>query len=50
MSSFGRFLAENKLWWILPLVIVLALVGWMLFTEPTPGEAAGETHFQYPAY
>jgi len=51
MSSFKQFLAENKLWWILPIVIVLALVGWMLLSDPPGSGKPGEdSPFLYDSY
>jgi predicted negative regulator of RcsB-dependent stress response len=50
MSSFLHFLGENKIWWILPIVIVLALVGFMVWSEQnveTPNESSP---FQYDMY
>jgi hypothetical protein len=31
MREFGRFLWKNKLWWITPMVLVLALFGFLIF-------------------
>jgi hypothetical protein len=50
MSSFGQFLSENKIWWILPIVIVLALVGWMLMQEPPQGGQDQASPFIYDVY
>ncbi len=47
MSTFRQFLAENKLWWILPIVIVLCLVGYLLFFG---GADASDSPFAYDLY
>lgn len=47
MSSFKQFLAENKLWWITPIVIVAALVAYVLLTDPS---GAGDNPFHYDQY
>lgn len=49
MSSFKQFLAENKLWWITPIVIVAALVAYVLITG-SGGEGAGDSPFEYDQY
>ena len=33
MNPFLKFLSENKIWWITPIVIVLGLVGWLILSE-----------------
>jgi len=48
MSSFRQFLVENKLWWILPIVIVLALVGYLLIFGGADG--AADSPFNYDMY
>jgi Family of unknown function (DUF5989) len=50
MSSFKQFLAENKLWWIVPIVIVLGLVAWMLFGGGGAGKAGADSPFVYDSY
>ena len=40
MSSFRQFLAENKIWWILPIIIVLLVVGWVVLTGGDSGDAS----------
>lgn len=49
MNDLMRFLAENKIWWITPIVIVLALVAWVVFVDAgaTP---EGGTPFHYDHY
>jgi hypothetical protein len=47
MSSFRQFLVENKLWWILPIVIVLCLVGYLLFFG---GDPTADSPFNYDMY
>ena len=48
MTSFRQFLVENKLWWILPIVIVLALVGYLLIFGGPDG--AADSPFNYDMY
>ncbi len=50
MSSFKQFLAENKLWWIIPIVIVLGLVAWMLFADTDADKAEAASPFIYDSY
>jgi uncharacterized membrane protein YgdD (TMEM256/DUF423 family) len=50
MSSFREFLAENKFWWITPIVIVLLLVGWLLIKTGGHEETGGDSPFVYDAY
>jgi len=50
MSSFKQFLGENKLWWIIPIVIVLGLVAWMLFSEPEGAKPGADSPFLYDSY
>ncbi len=50
MTSFTQFLGENKIWWILPIVLVLAIVGFILFTQPPVDESAEDSPFQYDMY
>jgi hypothetical protein len=40
MSPFRQFLAENKIWWILPIVIVLLVVGFVLATSGDSGDSS----------
>jgi hypothetical protein len=49
MSSFRQFLIENKFWWIMPIVIVLALVGWLLM-QGGSGAPDDANPFIYDAY
>lgn len=46
MNAFLRFLGENKIWWIAPIVIVLALVAYVVWT----GGDQGGTPFSYDHY
>ena len=48
MSSFRHFLGENKLWWILPIVIVLALAGFLI--AHGSGDSAADSPFNYDMY
>lgn len=51
MSSSESFLAQNKLWWILPLVLVGAMVVWLLSTDEgaPPPVVDSDENFQYDA-
>jgi len=49
MTDFLRFLGENKVWWITPLVLVLALVAFLVFSDSSAGTQADEG-FQYDMY
>ncbi|MFT7465040.1 MAG: hypothetical protein ACI9EF_003402 [Pseudohongiellaceae bacterium] len=33
MNPFLKFLSENKVWWITPIVVVLGLVGWLVLSD-----------------
>jgi hypothetical protein len=35
IAEFWQFIKENKIWWMLPIVIVLALVGLLAFLTST---------------
>ncbi len=48
MTSFRQFLAENKLWWITPIVVVAAFVIYVLVTSDAGG--AGDSPFEYDQY
>jgi hypothetical protein len=50
--SMRQFLIENKWYWILPIVLVLGLVGFILWSSSTDGAAGGDeaTPFQYDLY
>lgn len=37
MSGFRQFLAENKVWWITPIVVVLLAVGFVLYISAEQG-------------
>jgi len=50
MSSFKQFLAENKLWWIVPIVLVLGLVAWILFAGGDEGKPGTDSPFLYDSY
>jgi hypothetical protein len=51
MSQFRQFLSDNKLWWILPIVLILFIVGYVIYVgdqvEGVPGETAP---FNYDNY
>ena len=36
VREFWEFLAANKKWWLLPIIIFLALVGLFIFLTSTP--------------
>ena len=46
MSGFGRFLAENKIWWITPIVVVLLAVGFVLYVN-ADDEGSANSAFVY---
>ena len=50
--SVRQFLVENKWYWILPIALVLALVGFILWSSTTEaGTSPGEdSPFQYDLY
>ena len=50
MSSFTKFLAENKVWWITPIVIVLGLVAYLLFVQQDPDALGEDAPFVYDLY
>ncbi len=35
LSEFWSFLAHNKKWWLLPIVIVMLLLGFLIFLSST---------------
>jgi len=51
MSLSESFLAQNKLWWILPLVLVGGMVFWLLSTDggDPPPVVETDENFQYDA-
>lgn len=50
MSSFSQFLSENKLYWILPILIVLSIVGFIVFANQPQGVPGLDDPFDYDAY
>jgi hypothetical protein len=50
MQSFLRFLAENKVWWITPLVLVLVLVAVLLVQGHGDGAPPEQEPFVYDLY
>ena len=50
MSSFRQFLAENKTWWILPILIVFAIVGYVLISDQPAGIQGQDSPFTYDEY
>lgn len=48
MGELRKFLAENKVWWITPIVIVLLFVGFMFYLVGTgSGELEDDSPFVY---
>ena len=39
VGEFVGFMAENKVWWMAPILVVLALVGGLLILSTTPAGA-----------
>ena len=39
VAEFIGFMAENKVWWMAPILVVLALVGGLLILSTTPAGA-----------
>ena len=39
VSEFVGFMAENKVWWMTPILVVLGLVGFLLVLSATPAGA-----------
>jgi hypothetical protein len=50
MSSLRKLLAENAWWWITPIVIVIALVGFIVWRSHSGEPERNEATFQYDAY
>ena len=50
MSSFGQFLRENKMWWILPIVIVLAVVTYVMIESAPQDTTEEQSPFTYDNY
>lgn len=49
--SLRRFLAENKPYWIVPLVLVLGLLAFVLWRSSTSGQPEDDQNpFQYDLY
>jgi hypothetical protein len=49
MAAFMKFLGENKIWWITPLVLVFALVAFLYLSDTSSGPQTDEG-FQYDMY
>jgi len=47
-TSFVGFLKENWLWWTVPIVLVLALLAWLAYSDP--GAPEPDSPFQYDLY
>lgn len=50
MSSFTQFLGENKIWWMLPIAIVLLAVAFVLWMDQMGEDEAGDEPFVYDMY
>jgi|GEM_PF-6437028 len=48
--SMRQFLIENKWYWILPIALVLALVGFILWSSATGNGGGEDSPFQYDLY
>lgn len=52
MDGALKFLADNKAWWITPIVLVLALVAVLAIFggDPDPADPDGATPFTYDVH
>jgi hypothetical protein len=49
--SVRQFLIDNKWWWIVPVLLVVALVGFIVWRNMHGGSGAGaDSPFQYDLY
>ena len=48
--SVRTFLVENKWWWIVPILLVVALVGVILWRSHASDAPKSDSPFQYDAY
>ncbi len=48
--SLMRFLGENKIWWMLPILIVLLAVGFVMYMNEVSEEDVGDEPFVYDMY
>jgi len=49
--SVRQFLIDNKWWWIVPVLLVVALVGFIVWRSLNGGSGAeGDSPFQYDLY
>ena len=49
MDDLLRFLSENKVWWLTPIVIVMGLVAYLVVTDDGQAPAEG-SEFVYELY
>jgi hypothetical protein len=51
MGELRKFLGENKVWWITPIVIVFLFVSYMTFLAATSGDGIeDDSPFVYDVY
>ena len=50
MSSLRKLLVENVWWWVTPIVIVVALVGFIVWRSHSGDSGNGAKTFQYDVY
>jgi hypothetical protein len=48
--SVRSFLIENKWWWIVPILLVVGLVGFILWRSHNDDAPKADSPFQYDAY
>ena len=49
--SVRQFLIDNKWWWIVPVLLVVALVGFIVWRSMSGNsEVVGDSPFQYDLY
>jgi hypothetical protein len=50
MSSLRKLLVENVWWWVTPIVIVIALVGFIVWRSHAGDSSKDPSTFQYDVY
>ena len=48
--SVRQFLIDNKWWWIVPVLLVVALVGFIVWRNMHGSGVEGDSPFQYDLY